>query len=190
MSNKPMAQEKRRLDAAEEEEFEAYCLDLVLQPNTAYNRMLYWMITAFPGKHGYPIKMRPHTDWQGTANQVAKFKAKIPGIIRVWRPKKKSDTLLHMWFEDVKDMGCDEAYQVFHRTACQELGLTKSKERAVAALVSMGEGTERIGKVFDEEWGYKNMGFPELYQETQWKEARDQLFEKWKKRVFIVTGSY
>jgi hypothetical protein len=182
-----MAQEKRKLTAAEEQdEFEAYCLDLVLQPNTAYTRMLYWMLTAFPGD-GYPIEMRPRSDWQGSHNQVAKLRAKIPGVMKVWRPRKKDGTLLHMWFED------NEAYQVFHRTVCKELGLTESKERAVAALVCKGQGATGDFYVFDEEWGYKNLGVPEFHlfdsgnwlelheaNKTRWEEAKNQLIEKWK----------
>lgn len=184
---------KRKLAAEEQNEFEAYCLDLVLQPNTAYTRMLYWMLTAFPGD-GYPIEMRPRRDWQGSHNQVAKLRAKIPGVMKVWRPRKKDGTLLNLWFEDSKEMGCNEAYQVFHRTVCKELGLTESKERAVAALVCKGQGaTEGDYYVFDEEWGYKNLGVPEFHlfdsgnwlelheaNKARWEEAKNQLIEKWK----------
>lgn len=191
-----MAQEKRKSTAAEEQdEFEAYCLDLVLRPNTAYTRMLYWMLTAFPGD-GYPIEMRPHRDWQGSHNQVAKLRAKLPGVMKVWRPKKKDGTLLHMWFEETKEMNSQETYLLFHRTVCKELGLTESKERAIAALVCKGQGTEGNFYVFDEKWGYEHFGVPELYvdkvncwvesheaNKARWKEARNQLFETWKKRV-------
>lgn len=197
-----MESSKPRLeDSKDYAAFKNYCYDLVFQDgDTSYRRMLYFLATLFPGETGLPMKMRPRKDWNGKLSDVFQLAFRIQAGMDIWfqveregywpTPKRK---VVCLWF------ATDELYLLFHREVCRELGLNKSRGRAVAALVTWDERDENVKENLfcDEIWGYEHIGVPEFdsgFHEKQgieideaWDkakqayfQARQELYDKWK----------
>ena len=201
-----MESSKPRLeDSKDYAAFKRYCRTLVFQDgDTSYRRMLYFLATLFPGETGCPMKMRPRKDWAGTVSDVFQLAFRIQAGMDIWfqeeregywpTPKKK---VVCLWFDTT------ELYLLFHREVCRELGLNKSRDRAVAALVTWDERDESVKDNYfcDEIWGYQHIGVPEFDSdfyprqpgEEEWEQpyekakqaffqARQELYDKWKKK--------
>lgn len=196
-----MSSSKERLeDSKDYAAFKDYCYDLVFQDgDTSYRRMLYFLATLFPGVTGLPMKLRPRKDWNGKLSDVFRLAFRVQAGMDIWfqveregfwpTPKKK---VVCLWF------ATDELYLLFHREVCRELGLNKSRDRAVAALVTWDERDERVkhNRFCDQIWGYEHIGVPEFdsdfYPGEEWGkpyeqakqayyQARQELYDKWKR---------
>ena len=198
-----MEPSKKRLeDSKDYAAFKRYCRTLVFQDgDTSYRRMLYFLATLFPGETGLPMKMRPRKDWNGKLSDVFQLAFRIQAGMDIWfqveregywpTPKRK---VVCLWF------ATDELYLLFHREVCRELGLNKSRDRAVAALVTWDERDENVKENLfcDEIWGYEHIGVPEFdsdfypsktdeewgkpYEKAKqaYFQARQELYDKWK----------
>lgn len=184
------------------EAFKDYCYDLVMQDNTSYRRMLYYLVTLFPGDVGCPMKLRPRKDWKGTLNDVFTLARRVQVGMHLWFEEDtgcyglpiKGKQVLCLWFECTPERKGDELYLMFHRAVCQELGLCH--DRAVAALVTWDERVDG-NFIFEDAIGYTNLNVPEFYsdfytsrgmeREEAWSkadqaffQARQELYDKWK----------
>lgn len=199
-----MNSSKERLeDSKDYAAFKDYCHDLVFQDgDTSYRRMLYFLATLFPGVTGCPMKLRPRKDWNGKLSDVFQLAFRVQAGMDIWfqveregfwpTPKKK---VVCLWF------ATDELYLLFHREVCRELGLNKSRDRAVAALVTWDERDEQFkhNHFCDKIWGYEHIGVPEFDSDfyprktdEEWEQpyekarqaffqARQELYDKWKR---------
>lgn len=198
-----MESSKERLeDSKDYAAFKRYCHDLVFQDgDTSYRRMLYFLATLFPGETGHPMKLRPRKDWNGKLGDVFQLAFRIQAGMDLWFdterkgywPTSSKRKIVCLWF------ATDELYLLFHREVCRELGLNKSRDRAVAALVTWGERVDKGDScTFDKIFGYNSLGVPEFYcdfyerqgmkwdeawekAEQAWFQARQELYDKWKR---------
>lgn len=192
--------QERLEDSKDYAAFKNYCYDLVFQDgDTSYRRMLYFLATLFPGVTGCPMKLRPRKDWNGKLSDVFQLAFRIQAGMDIWfqveREGFSKQKVVCLWFD------ATELYLLFHREVCRELGLNKSRDRAVAALVTWDERDERVkdNRFCEKIWGYEHIGVPEFdsdfyprqsgeewgtpYEKARqaYFQARQELYDKWKR---------